>query len=183
MKKTLNIVDYSSIIYLTITALLILFYFEDIDKPIFHLLARIGFIFVLFFSAYVRNKYDYGYINLVASLVPLLFLGYLYNETADFNHIFFDSLDPWISQVELNIFFFQPSVSFSETFSDFWFSELMNFGYFSYYFIIFISPVLFYFQKRELFERTLFILLTSFYFFYIFFIIFPVVGPQFYFEG
>ena len=144
---------------------------------------RIGFFGILLISILIRENYKNKLANLLSSLVPLAFLGYFYNETASFNHLFFNNFDGIISQLELDIFNVQPSIVFSEVFYWSWFSELMNFGYFSYYLLIFGTPILFYYKKNEYFNRMLFVLLTSFYMYYILFIIIPVIGPQFYFQG
>ena len=182
-KLKLNIVDYSTIIYLFTTTILVLSFYNNIENPISHLLVRIGFFAILFVSIYFRNNTQRKTIDLLASLIPLAFLGYFYNETASFNHLFSDNLDRYISQLEFRVFGMQPSVVFSDVFSWSWFSELMNFGYFSYYLLIIGTPILFYYKKNEYFNRMLFVLLTSFYMYYFIFIVLPVVGPQFYFDG
>ena len=181
-KARLNIVDYSTIVYLLLTTVLIFSYFNKIENPMFHIFVRMGFFGILIASVFIRNHSFKGKVNMLASLLPLAFLGYFYNETANFNHLFLNSYDAFISQIEFEIFNFQPSIVFSQIFSNYWFSELMNFGYFSYYLLIFFIPVIFYFKKPEHFQQMLFSLLTSFYLFYLFFIIIPVVGPQFYFQ-
>ncbi len=179
----LNLVDFSTIAYIVITTVLVLLFFNDIENPIYHIFMRIGFFGVLLASIYIRENYKHQLTVLLSSLIPLAFLGYFYNETASFNHLFFNNFDGTVSQLEFNIFNIQPSVVFSEVFNYAWFSELMNFGYFSYYLIIFGTPILFFYKKPEYFQKMLFVLLTSFYLYYILFIIIPVVGPQFYFKG
>lgn len=179
----LNIVDYSTIAYLLITLLLVLFFFQKIENPMHHIFMRIGFFVILLVSIFVRES-NYGKIlNLLSTILPLSFLGYFYNETASFNHLFFNNFDGIISQFEFSLFNVQPSVIFSKRINELWFSEIMNYGYFSYYLLIIFVPVLFYYKKPEFFQQLLFILLTSFYLYYVVFIIIPVVGPQFYFQG
>ena len=175
--------DFSTIAYLLITTILVLSCFYGIENPINHLFMRVGFFGILLISIFIRENYKHELVKLFTSLIPLAFLGYLYNETADFNHLFFRNFDDIISQLELDVFGFQPSVEFSAKYDWLWFSELMNFGYFSYYLIIIGIPVLFYYKKPEYFQKLLFVLLTSFYLYYVLFIIVPVVGPQFYFKG
>ncbi len=179
----LNLVDYSTIAYLLITTVLVLFFYNKIENPIFHIYMRIGFFGIIILSSFIRFKTNNNFIKLISNLVPLAFLGFFYNETASFNHLFFDNFDGYISSLELHIFGIQPSVVFSNFFHWKWFSELMNFGYFSYYLIIFGTPTLFYYKKPQHFQQLLFVLLTTFYMYYIVFIIIPVVGPQFYFKG
>ena len=179
----LNLVDFTTIAYLLITTILVLSFFYNIKNPIYHIFMRIGFFSILLTSIIIRENYKHQLVKLFSSLVPLAFLGYFYNETADFNHLFFNNFDGTISKLELDIFGYQPSVEFSARLNCLWLSELMNFGYFSYYLIIFGIPVLFYYKKPEYFQKLLFVLLTSFYLYYLLFIIVPVIGPQFYFEG
>jgi len=179
----LNSVDFSTIAYLLITSILVLSFFNKIENPIYHISMRLGFFVILLSSVLARNNSKSKLAKLLYSLVPLAFLGFFYNETASFNHLFFNNFDDTLSQIELNIFGVQPSVIFSHVFNYTWFSELMNFGYFSYYLLIFGTPVLFYYKRPNQFHRLLFILLTSFYLYYILFIIIPIVGPQFYFQG
>lgn len=144
---------------------------------------RMGFFLLLIISILIRENNKNSLVVLLSTLMPLAFLGFFYNETASFNHLFFSNFDGRVSQIELSIFKVQPSVIFSEIMNWAWFSELMNFGYFSYYLIIFITPIIFYYKKPDYFQKLLFVLLTSFYLYYTLFIIFPVVGPQFYFQG
>jgi len=76
----------------------------------------------------------------------------------------------------------QPSLKFSEYFTSNWFSELMHFGYFSYYLFTIGVPLLFYVKKKQEFNKSMFIIISSFCAYYILFIIFPSIGPQFYFQ-
>ena len=144
---------------------------------------RVGFLVVILSTIFIRAKYINRHLHLITYVLPLAFLGYFYNETASFNHIFFSNFDNIIADLEFSIFGLQPSVEFSKAFHWAWFSELMNFGYFSYYLLIIGVPVLFFYKRHSKFQEMLFVLLSTFYMFYILFIIFPVVGPQFYFLG
>jgi len=94
--------------------------------------------------------------------------------------VLFNNLDPFFERIELSIFGANPSVVFSEQFPQVWFSELMNLGYFSYYFLIILLPLWLWLNKSDSFQYVMFSVTTSFYLFYLFFIIFPVAGPQFY---
>ncbi len=57
----------------------------------------------------------------------------------------------------------------------------MHFGYFSYYLMTFGIPLLFYLKAPDKFNKTMFIIVLSFCFYYILFVLFPAIGPQFYF--
>ena len=95
--------------------------------------------------------------------------------------MFFADLDGIIIRIEDKLFGFQPSIWFSNTFDYEWFIELMNFSYFSFYLIVFGFSLMLYLFKTEEFEKFFFIIIFSLYSYYLFFVLFPVVGPQFYF--
>ena len=65
-----------------------------------------------------------------------------------------------------------------------WLSELLHFGYLSYYLIIYIPPLLLYLGGRvPEFRRAIFALLLSFFLHYLFFVYFPVQGPRYLFAA
>lgn len=110
-------------------------------------------------------------------------LGLLYKETAVLNRFFTPALDPKLILWDEKIFGFQPALAFSEKISAPVFSELMFFGYFSYYLLPVI--VLFTLRKEEV-SRVVefgFLLITSFLLYYLIFICFPAYGPQYYFPA
>jgi membrane-associated phospholipid phosphatase len=96
--------------------------------------------------------------------------------------LFFDNLDQLFIDFDQWLFGFQPSLKFSETFPQPWFTELMYFGYFSFYFIILGFVFAMYFKRKALFLETSFKVAFSLLFFYFIFALFPSAGPQFYFD-
>lgn len=119
--------------------------------------------------------------SIVLQMFPFILLGFFYSETALINTIFTDFKDVWFFTMDERIFGFQPSIEFSKVFSANWFSELMCFGYISYYFIVFGIPILCFTSNKESLSRNVFIIITSFLIYYLIFIFLPVEGPQFYF--
>lgn len=117
--------------------------------------------------------------------MPILLLGYFYSETDYLNNLFFtEDLDPIFVNMELKIFGTQLSEYFSQVLPSNNFAELMYFGYFSYYLLIIGVPLLIYFKLgHKVAEKAIFIVINSFLIYYFVFIIFPVSGPQFYFEN
>jgi len=182
-KKYLKIttpVDFITIVYICITAILIVFGKFRVDG-IVHLLTRIIFLFLIgllvHFNQTLGSNKAFRFIR---NFYPLMLLGYFYPETDYLNNIFFPNLDSFIANLEVTIFGGHPSIWFSAYFHWKWFNELMNFGYFSYYFLIFIVCYSLYLKSIENFRYGLFIICMSFYMYYILFILFPVAGPQFY---
>lgn len=114
---------------------------------------------------------------------PLLLLGFLYHETDFLNNLIFkENLDVILASIEYKWFGSQPALEFSRKVSSNLWAELMYFGYFAYYLLIFIVPLYFYFtDRKEIAEKIIFVVILSFLTYYLFFIVFPVAGPQFYF--
>lgn len=120
--------------------------------------------------------------SLFRNIYPVLFAGYFYTETVHYNKLFFDNLDPIFIKFDQWIFGFQPSIEFSNYFSNSWFTEIMYFGYFSFYFIILGFIFAMCFKCRALFLENMFKVAFSLLFFYFIFALFPSAGPQFYFD-
>jgi len=144
------------------------------------------FLAVYFLIIYWQNKNrEVKSYYVLRLFIPLLLLPFLYKETDYLNNLFFtENLDPFFARMEHALFHTQPSLLFSEKFHVRWFSELMYFGYFSYYLLIVFIPLNIYFKKGgSLAERAVFIIINSFLIYYLMFILFPVAGPQFYYSG
>jgi hypothetical protein len=106
---------------------------------------------------------------------------FLYKETAMLNTLIFPKIDEFLSNLDQNIFKFQPSIEFSKHFNSLFFSELFYFGYFCYYLLpLVVFGILYKFLPQKI-EEFGFILISSFLLYYFIFIIIPAEGPQFYF--
>jgi len=179
--KFLSPVDFITLAYICITGILIIFSRFKIENGIVHLLMRFAFIAVIFLLIYLNQTFSANKaLRFIRNFYPLILLGYFYPETDYLNNIFFSNLDSFIANLEVTIFGGHPSIWFSEYFHWKWFNDLMNFGYFSYYFLIFIVCYWLYVKSLENFLYALFIICMSFYIYYFLFILFPVAGPQFY---
>lgn len=176
--------DMVVIAYLLITVVLMFFIpKEELDAGR-HLIDRLLIISGIAFIVYLDSTWRNNFTKFLHLFYPLTLLGYIYGETALLNHIFFTAnLDPLFINLDNKIFGFQPALEFSKAFPQVWFSELMNFGYFSYYFMTIGVSVIIFFTHRPFAEKAVFVIVTSFLIYYLFFIIFPVVGPQYYFES
>jgi membrane-associated phospholipid phosphatase len=181
MSKFLKI-DFLFLGFLFITTLLLLCSWNTTESIVDLLLIR-AVLFLLsltfiFFNPILKSVV----FNLFRNIYPILFAGYFYTETVHYNKLFFDNLDPIFIDLDQQLFGFQPSVQFSEYFSQSCFAELMYFGYFSFYFIILGFIFIIYFKRKSLFLESVFKVAFSMFFFYFLFAIFPSAGPQFYFE-
>ena len=126
------------------------------------------------------SKLEASFFKLIRYIYPIIFSGYFYSETVFYNKLFFKNLDPYFINIDQFIFGFQPSLEFSKTLSNPFFSELMYFGYFSFYILIISFIITLYFKQKKHFTELIFKFTFSFFLFYLFFGIFPSAGPQFY---
>ncbi len=115
-------------------------------------------------------------------IMQVILLGEWYPDTYEINSIL-PNLDHVVASWEQSLFGYQPAEAFSEAMPQWWFSELLHLGYVSYYFLLVTIPLLYFVYWYEDFQRTSFIIISSFFLFYLFFDIFPVAGPQYYFHA
>jgi membrane-associated phospholipid phosphatase len=175
----LSPVDKIVITYAFVTALWIIVFSSRIEHVGSLFLARAGIIgFILLIACW--HQYRPSKISdLVRHLYALLLLSYWYGETYALNHVLFTPFDDWFRYADQWIFGFQPSIEFSARFPQRWISELLNFGYFSYFFMNLTTFAVVYLKKREEAMKAVYLVITSFFIYYLIFILFPVVGPQF----
>jgi len=179
--RVFNVVDLIVVSYLFDTLILSFFIHEPggwIHPVLFRVLTFVAIGFIIYHDNTSPSKVS----KWIRYFYPLLLVSYIYGETAELGHIFFrESLDGYLVNLEEAIIGFQPSLLFDKAIPQNWFRELMNMGYFSYYFFIFGIPLAAFYRRKKDALKIMFILLFSFLTYYIFFIIFPTEGPQYYF--
>ncbi|MBC8319213.1 MAG: phosphatase PAP2 family protein [Bacteroidetes bacterium] len=181
--KNIKTTDVITVYYIVVTAVYMLIFEGITGKILMPMVIRaLLFLFVVA-VIYVNSKLNNKAIKFIHLFYPIILLTYFYGETAQLNHlIFIDNLDPIIYRWEEALFGFQPSLKFSVLVPQYWFSELMNFGYFSYYLLTFGLSLAFFIQRPALVEKVIFMIISSFLIYYFVFIVLPVVGPQYYFS-
>ena len=92
------------------------------------------------------------------------------------------SQDHILAIADQAIFGCQPSVVFSQTLSGTFWNELFNMGYFSYYLMIAAVVFLAIIKRPRKFDKTTFVLMSTFFMYYTVFLLFNSAGPQFYFS-
>ncbi len=187
-KKTLFLnlwpVEIVLFVYFLVTFILMFTYRTQLPDILSHATTRglllAAYLLIIYWQNRNRQVNTYYVLRL---FFPMLLLPFLYKETDYLNNLFFsENLDPFFAGTEYALFHTQPSLLFSEKFHARWFSELMYFGYFSYYLLIVFIPLIIYLKKgARSAERVIFIIINSFLIYYLVFILIPVAGPQFYF--
>jgi membrane-associated phospholipid phosphatase len=148
-----------------------------------HFVGRIIIVSFIFILAYLNQTHSGKFILFARNFYPLFFLSFFYAETGYLKNIILnDNLDFYFAGIDQAIWGFQPSLQFSKAMSQGWFNELMNISYFSYYAITVVICVALYRSNKQLSYKPIFIVVFSFYMYYIIFDVFPVTGPQYYFD-
>ena len=177
----ISIVWFSVLLYFAIIELVIIFTKPSLFLDWNFILTRIIFVFAFIFSLVIKNKISNNFFQLLQNILVFALMTFLYKETAMLNTLIFPKIDEFLSNLDQNIFKFQPSIEFSKHFNSLFFSELFYFGYFCYYLLpLVVLGILYKFLPQKI-EEFGFILITSFLLYYFIFIIIPAEGPQFYF--
>ena len=109
-------------------------------------------------------------------VVQMALLSWWYPDTYELNRIL-PNLDHVFAQFDQTLFGCQPALLFSQQWTSAVFSELMYMGYSSYYLLIAIVTLYYFFKRYQEFDRAVFIILGSFFVFYVVFVALPVTGP------
>ena len=172
---------FSILLYFAIIELVIIFTKPSLFLDWNFILTRIIFVFAFIFSLVIKNKISNNFFQLLQNILVFALMTFLYKETAMLNTLIFPKIDEFLSNLDQNIFKFQPSIEFSKHFNSLFFSELFYFGYFCYYLLpLVVFGILYKFLPQKI-EEFGFILISSFLLYYFIFIIIPAEGPQFYF--
>ncbi len=178
-------VDCAVMGYMAVTLVYMLFGAQKLNHVLNHIEVRL--LMALLIVAFARfdvakagqNKVFY----FLRNFYPLLILSYFYKETGYLNNIVFNYFDGYVVYLEKALWGMQPSIEFSKHFPQKWFSELMNFSYFFYYFLTLGIGLLAYFWNKTRLQKIIFMVAVSFLIYYLIFAFFPVKGPQFWFYG
>ena len=172
---------FSVLLYFAIIELVIIFTKPSLFFDWNFILTRIIFVFAFTFSVIIKRKISKNFFQLLQNILVFALMTFLYKETAMLNTLIFPKIDEFLSNLDQNIFKFQPSIEFSKHFNSLFFSELFYFGYFCYYLLpLVVLGILYKFLPQKI-EEFGFILISSFLLYYFIFIIIPAEGPQFYF--
>ncbi|MDR0294984.1 MAG: phosphatase PAP2 family protein [Prevotellaceae bacterium] len=168
-----------TLFYAVATALYILVWPEAADGQV--LLTLLGFRLlvaaVILLLAFLPLT---NVMTFIRQVLPVGLILYWYPETYYINSFLFANLDSFFMAIDGSWFGCQPCLEFSRMMPWIWFSELMNFAYLSFYFIVGGTVLYLYFKEAVTGAKAAFIVLFSFFSYYIIFILIPVIGPQFY---
>ena len=165
--------------YALLTGILMLFTYTRLQNPESMLWLRVQAVAITLGLWAVYRMIPCRLTLLFRVLAQIALLGSWYPDTYEFNRML-PNLDHVFATWEQQLFGFQPALVFSQKFSSPVVSELLTLGYVSYYPLMVVVPLFYFFWRYGEFLRVSFVLLTSFFLFYVIFIFLPVAGPQYY---
>ncbi len=181
-KRGLLAIEKLCIGYALLTALLVLVLWARLDHPAGMLLDRLQILLATGALWALYRVYPCRLMRFVRITVQMVLLNYWYPETYEFNRVF-ENLDYLFASWEQQFFGGQPSVWFSQALPGAFFSEAFNLGYFSYYPMILLLMLFYFFCRYPRYEEASFVVMCSFFVYYLIYIFVPVAGPQFYFQA
>ena len=165
--------------YLVFTLLLMVLFWTKLVNPESMFWGRFRYVVVTLAMWGVYRMVPCRLTMLARIGVQMGFLGWWYPDTYELNRLL-PNLDHVFASLEQSLFGCQPSLLFSQTVPYGWFSELMCLGYISYFPLIALTTVYYFFQRYKEFQMATFVILTAFFIYYFIFVLLPVTGPQFY---
>ena len=178
-RKGLLAVEWVIMGYLLLTTLMVLFTFTKTVNPEAMLWGRFQVVVLTTAMWLVYRLIPCRFTLLCRVGVQMLLLSWWYPDTFELNRIL-PNLDHYFATYEQQLFGCQPALLFSQAISHPVFSELMHLGYASYFPLIALVSLFYFFFRYKEFDRTVFIILTAFFIYYVIFIFLPVTGPQYY---
>ena len=165
--------------YLAFTVLVMIVLWDKLANAEDMIKGRIQFVLVTLALWAVYRLWPCRLTIFARILVQMAFLGWWYPDTYEMNRAL-PNLDHIFAGWEQSLFGCQPSLLFSQKVPYGWFSELMCLGYVSYFPLMLITYLYYFFKRYQEFQMTAFVMLASFFAYYVVFVLLPVTGPQFY---
>lgn len=179
VKKGLLAVEWIAMGYLLLTLLMMAVLWDKLVSPEQMIKGRITFVLVTLAAWGVYWLKPCRLTMFLRIAVQMVFLSWWYPDTYELNRML-PNLDHVFAGCEQAVFGCQPALLFAQKVPWGWFSELMCMGYISYFPMMTILLIYYFFYRYNEFLKAAFVLLGAFFIFYVIFIFLPVTGPQFY---
>ncbi|MCB2155948.1 phosphatase PAP2 family protein [bacterium] len=182
--RHVRVCDWLFIAYMVATGVLILFSVDRLELWWAMLGGRILTIGIVLLAVRRAAETKHWAWRFVRDAYMPIIMAWLYVETGSLNSlIIHDPVDELLSHADEVIFGFQPAKQFYLAFPQAWLSEILNFCYFSYYFIFIGAFVLFWFRTshRSQFSYQRYLFLTALVMVpcYAWYTMVPTWGPQY----
>jgi len=181
LNRPLNVTDRCTLAYNAVVVLLVLLFQSRVPQWYLQVLLNIIMIAVVLLLVFVIGDRAALVARLIRNLYPLALFLPMYLQTGSINHIVFpEFLNPFVRQVEENIFGFQPAIVFAQKLPQKWFAEYMYFAYWTYYLLLPVLGVFLYLRRTTTeFRDYMFSLCGTMYVCFLIYIFLPVRDPSF----
>ncbi len=179
LKKQLRLVDYATILYLLVTAVIIISSHKGLDQwPIF-VLSHIAVIFLLLILIKTTHNSGNKILHFFRDAYPFFLFTFMFIEVSKIINVLFPFwLESHLINWDLALFGSYPTVWF-EKFSQPWVSEFMAFSYWSYYLLFPFAGIVLYVKKNKtLFHSFVFNLSLTMYICYFVYPFLTARGPR-----
>lgn len=181
-RKGLIPLEWAILSYIFFTFVVFLFIRTETPNPSAIISFRVQALAIILALWIVYRCIPCRFTMMLRSVLQVAMLGSWYPDIYEFTRVM-PNLDHIFAGWEQALFGYQPALVFYNNFSNPFFSELFDMGYVSYYFVIAIVVLYAFFKDYDHFEKTAFIIITSFFMSYVIFLFLGVSGPQFYFQA
>lgn len=181
-RKGLLPLEWIVVAYTLLTTLWILFAYTELHNPVALLLGRAKVMLIMGAMWLVYRLLPCRLVMLVRVGVQMALLAWWYPDTYELNR-FLPNLDHLFAAYDQALFGFQPALRFSQWAHWPLVSELMDMGYASYYPMMVVVLLFYFFCRYKEFQQCATILIGSFFIYYVVFDFLPVVGPTFYYKA
>jgi membrane-associated phospholipid phosphatase len=180
--KGLIAMEWAVLCYLLLTSVIMLFMFTRLHNPEAMLMFRLRVVVLTLATWGLYRLMPSRVMMLLRVGVQIYMLADWYPDTYEFNRCF-GNLDHVFASWEQSLFGFQPAIEMSKHLPWGIISEPLDLGYAAYYPIILFTVLFYFIYRSQKFERSVFVIMASFFAYYVVFIFVPVAGPTFYFKA
>ncbi len=175
-------VEKAVLVYVALTLIMMLFLRERLYNAPQMLLLRAEVLLTMAVLYVVYRLYPCALTVFLRIGAQLTFLVAWYPDTYEFNRCL-PNLDHLFCAAEQSLFGCQPSLVLSRVLPSPVVSELLDMSYASFYPIIAVTVLFYFFCRRVAFQHATYIITATFLLYFLVFDLLPVVGPTFYFRA
>ena len=180
MTRRLNLLDFLTIVFITIIILLLILFYPRFPHGWQLLLGYIVLLLLALFISYARHRWSkIDIVRVLCDLSPVFFILSIFELLGGITPYLRPDIDSLLIKADLVLFGAHPTVWIEDFFIP-WVADILALAYISYYFIPLVLILALYFGGRtNEFFLTASTLLFGYYICYIIYIFMPAIGPRF----
>lgn len=180
--KGLLSIEWLTLGYVFVTSVLMLLFASRIENLGGMIILRTGALVLIMTGYTVYRRYPSKGTLFLRVAFQIAMLAFWYPDLYNFSRLFTNA-DHIIATLEQLVFGCQPAINFAENVTSHFLSECFYMGYLSYFPMIGILLMYYFFMRNKEFVPAATIVLGAFFTYYLVFLFVPVAGPQYYFHA